>query len=218
MVDRLVLNDVQLDALQEISNIGASHAATALSQMVNRDIQIGIPKVKVVQLEESITLLRDEEEIAGVYLKISDEVPMYILLLLSKDSSLYLSSLLMGVELDPSKQILDEMDQEALKEVGNIMMTSFFNSVTELIGISMIPGPPQIAYDSPEVILESVMVRFSEVASDVVLFDSDVGDAENKSFKINMFLLPEPRSVDIILSKLGVLAHNSEIRKKRDNN
>jgi len=211
MVDRLVLNDVQLDALQEISNIGASHAATALSQMVNRDIQIGIPKVKVVPLEESITLLRDEEEIAGVYLKISDEVPMYILLLLSKDSSLYLSSLLMGVELDPSKQILDEMDQEALKEVGNIMMTSFFNSVTELIGISMIPGPPQIAYDSPEVILESVMVRFSEVASDVVLFDSDVGDAENKSFKINMFLLPEPRSVDIILSKLGVLAHNSEI-------
>ena len=211
MVDRLVLNDVQLDALQEISNIGASHAATALSQMVNRDIQIGIPTVKVVPLEESITLLRDEEEIAGVYLKISDEVPMYILLLLSKESSLYLSSLLMGVELDPSKQILDEMDQEALKEVGNIMMTSFFNSVTELIGISMIPGPPQIAYDNPEVILESVMVRFSEVASDVVLFDSDVGDAENKSFKINMFLLPEPRSVDIILSKLGVLAHNSEI-------
>lgn len=211
MVDRIVLTEVQKDALQEISNIGASHAATALSQMVNRDIHIGIPLVKVVPLEESIMILRDEEEIAGVYLKISDEIPMYILLLLSKESSLYLSSLLMGVNPDPSKQMLDEMDREALKEVGNIMMTSFFNSITELIGVSMIPGPPQIAYDSPEVILESVMVRFSEIASDVVLFDSDVGDAENKSFKINMFLLPEPRSVDILLSKLGLLANNSEI-------
>ena len=117
----------------------------------------------------------------------------------------------MGMEPDSSKESLDEMDQEALKEVGNIMMTSFFNGVTELIGISMIPGPPQIAYDIPKVILETVITQLTDITSDVVLFDSDVGDTENKGFKIDMILLPEPKSIDIILNKLGTLSNNDEI-------
>ena len=210
-MDEIKLDDVQKDALQELANIGASHAATALSQMVNKNITIGIPKVEVVPLEKSINFINDQKEVAGVLLQISDEVPMYILLILSKESSLYLTSLLMGMELDPSKVVLNEMDQEALKEVGNIMMTSFFNGVTELIGISMIPGPPQITYDAPEVILENVVIQLTDITSDVVLFDSDVGDSENKGFKIDMILLPEPKSIDIILNKLGTLSNNAEI-------
>ena len=205
MANTIVLTDIQRDALQEVANIGASHAATALSQMVNRNIQIGIPRVAVVSIEQSINILSDEQEIAGIYLKLSDKVPMYILLLLSKNSSLYLSSLLMGIEPDPSKEYLDDMDQEALKEVGNIMMTSFFNSLTNLLGVTMIPGPPQIAYDSPKVILESVIVKLTDVTSDVVYFDSDVGDMDNEGFKINMFLLPEPQSIDLILGRLGMI-------------
>ena len=130
---------------------------------------------------------------------------MYILLLLSKSSSMYLSSLLMGMEPDPAKDVLDDMDQEALKEVGNIMMTSFFNSLTNLLGVTMIPGPPQLAYDSPQVILESVVTKLMDITSDVVFFDSDVGDIDNKGFKINMFLLPEPKSVDLILRRLGMI-------------
>ena len=211
MATNIILNELQKDALQELANIGASHAATALSQMVNKDIRIGIPKVEVVPLEKSINFINDQKEVAGVLLQISDEVPMYILLILSKESSLYLTSLLMGMELDPSKVVLNEMDQEALKEVGNIMMTSFFNGVTELIGISMIPGPPQITYDAPEIILENVLIQLTDLTSDVVLFDSDVGDLDNKGFKIDMLLLPEPKSIDIILNKLGALSNNSEI-------
>lgn len=162
-------------------------------------------------IEQSITIMGDEEEIAGVFLKISDQVPMYILLLLSKESSLYLTGLLLGVKPDPSKEHLEEMDYEALKEVGNIMMTSFFDSVTNLIGISMIPSPPQIAFDAPEVILESVMVQISEITEDVMVFDSDVGDEQQKRFKINMCLLPEPSSVDIILEKLGMVTQQSTV-------
>jgi len=211
MKTKIVLNELQKDALQELANIGASHAATALSQMVNKNITIGIPKVEVVPLDQSINFINDKKEVAGVLLQISDEVPMYILLIVSKESSLYLTSLLMGMELDPSKESLNEMDQEALKEVGNIMMTSFFNGVTELIGISMIPGPPQIAYDIPKVILETVLTQLTDITSDVVLFDSDVGDTDNKGFKIDMLLLPEPKSIDIILNKLGTLSNNTEI-------
>ncbi|RLF57712.1 MAG: hypothetical protein DRN27_07210 [Thermoplasmata archaeon] len=211
METKIVLNELQKDALQELANIGASHAATALSQMVNKNITIGIPKVEVVPLDQSINFINDKKEVAGVLLQISNEVPMYILLIVSKESSLYLTSLLMGMEPDSSKESLDEMDQEALKEVGNIMMTSFFNGVTELIGISMIPGPPQIAYDIPKVILETVITQLTDITSDVVLFDSDVGDTENKGFKIDMILLPEPKSIDIILNKLGTLSNNDEI-------
>ena len=54
MANTIVLTDVQRDALQEVANIGASHAATALSQMVNRDIRIGIPSVEVISLDNPL--------------------------------------------------------------------------------------------------------------------------------------------------------------------
>jgi len=56
MMETITLNEMQRDALQEVANIGASHAATALSQMVNKPIQVGIPRIDVVPIEKVLRL------------------------------------------------------------------------------------------------------------------------------------------------------------------
>ena len=144
-METIQLQDDQKDAMQEVINIGASHAATALSQMVNKEIKIGIPNIKIIPIEETVECVQCEEVIAGVFLKITGELPTHVLMLIGFESALQLSNLLLGSEPDLYKGDLDEMEQSAIKEVGNIIMSSFFDSVTELIGISMIPGPPAIA-------------------------------------------------------------------------
>jgi len=203
-MEKIVINEDQRDALQEVANIGASHAATSLSQMVNKEIRIGIPKVKVISIGETAESVKDKDVVAGILLEISNEVPMSILLLISKESAFSLAHMLMETEPDPNQEVLSEIEQSSLMEVSNVMMSSFFDSITELIGISMIPGPPNFAYDIPEAVMDFVLIKIGETANEVLIFNCDIGEKDKERFEVNMFLLPKPKSVKIILEKLGL--------------
>src|SRR3989449_3125985 len=50
MEDVRDLKELQIDALREVANIGAGHAATALSQLTNRKIMISVPQINIVRL------------------------------------------------------------------------------------------------------------------------------------------------------------------------
>ena len=65
------LKELQLDALREVENIGAGHAATALSQMTNRRIMISVPKISVTRLEDVADLLGDSR-VGGATVEIRD--------------------------------------------------------------------------------------------------------------------------------------------------
>ena len=45
------LKAIQRDALKEVANIGAGHAATALSQMIGGTIMISVPTINISRLE-----------------------------------------------------------------------------------------------------------------------------------------------------------------------
>ena len=68
MEDARGLKDLQLDALREVANIGAGHAATALSQMTNRTIMISVPEVNVRPLEEVADLLGAPDSVVAAVL------------------------------------------------------------------------------------------------------------------------------------------------------
>lgn len=74
-MQKIVLNDSEKDALQELANIGAGHASTALSQMINKDVKMGIPKVEVISINDVSQHIESEKVVVGVFLKISDEIP-----------------------------------------------------------------------------------------------------------------------------------------------
>ena len=203
-MQEIILSDLQKDALQEVANIGVAHAATALSKMVNKEIDMGIPHVDLIPLEKTIDCVKNEEVVVAVFLKISNELPCYSLLLISKESAFALSDALMGNTPDPSKQTLSEMDESALKEVGNVMMCAFFDSLAELLQITLIPGPPAFAYDMPAAVLDYVLIQIGQVADQVLVFNTDVKTSKDQDFNINIFLVPEPQSIQIILNKLGM--------------
>src|SRR5256885_8452435 len=68
MEDVRDLKELQIDALREVANIGAGHAATALSQMTNRRIMISVPKISVTRLEDVADLLGDANEVVAAIL------------------------------------------------------------------------------------------------------------------------------------------------------
>ena len=203
MMETITLNEMQRDALQEVANIGASHAATSLSKMVNKPIQVGIPRIDVVPIEKSIEAVPQTDPVIGVFLQMSQETPLYVMVLLSKQSAFYLANLLLN-QPEETRDNFSEMEESALMEVSNVMMSSFFDSITQLINVPMIPGPPVIAFDMPSAILDYALIKVGSVANQVLLFETAVSEEGINTFDVNMFLIPEPQTIDLILEKLGM--------------
>src|SRR5690625_616218 len=57
------LSRLQLDALREVASIGAGHAATALSSLTGRRINVEVPRLQVIELEEVPHLLGAAREL-----------------------------------------------------------------------------------------------------------------------------------------------------------
>src|SRR2546428_3157405 len=68
MEDVRDLKELQIDALREVANIGAGHAATALSQLTNRKIMISVPQINIVRLEEVPDLLGNPQDVVAAVL------------------------------------------------------------------------------------------------------------------------------------------------------
>src|SRR5258705_3712971 len=68
MEDVRDLKALQIDALREVANIGAGHAATALSQMTNRRIMISVPEINIARLEEVPNILGDPQAVVAAVL------------------------------------------------------------------------------------------------------------------------------------------------------
>jgi chemotaxis protein CheC len=203
-MEEIIVSELQKDALQEVANIGASHAATALSQMVQRSIKIAVPKIDIVPLEHTMDGYKNEETIVAIFLKISNEIPSYALLILTKKSAFALADILLQQQPDATKTEFSDMEKSALEEVGNITMCAFFDSIAEMLHIPIVPGPPAFAYDMPSAVMDYILIQIGAVADKIFVFDTVVADEKEGAFGISLFLVPEPKSVHIILEKLGM--------------
>ena len=118
----------QLDALREIGNVGAGNAATALSQVLNKKIDMNVPKVSLIPIEEVPDLVGGPDSlIVAIFLRVYGKAPGNILFLMPKKNAFFLVDDLMGRP-HGTTQTLDAMDESALKEIGNILTGSYLNS------------------------------------------------------------------------------------------
>ena len=88
MVDIRDLGEKELDALREVANIGAGHAATALSQMVNCRVMISVPKISLASVDHLPNLQGDaDDDVVAVLMHMLGDLTGRTLLLLSKDNA-----------------------------------------------------------------------------------------------------------------------------------
>ena len=88
MSDEIKLSPAQLDALREIGNIGAGNSATALSQIINRRIDMNVPRVSMVPLDQVPDLVGGPDAIVvGIFLRVYGKAPGNILFLLPQRSA-----------------------------------------------------------------------------------------------------------------------------------
>src|SRR3990172_12245360 len=145
MTDIKTLTDFQTDALKEVGNIGIGHATTSLSQMVNKQVGISLPDLKLIPLLNVPALVKNEDPVIGIILELKGEAKGFLLLLLSKTTAKMLIKLVLGTA--DEKKGFDEMETSVLRELGNIMGGTYITALSNFLSISIGLSTPSDVYD-----------------------------------------------------------------------
>ena len=204
MEDLLSLKVLQIDALREVANIGAGHAATALSQMVGETIMITVPTINIARLEEVPVQMADPDEpVAAVLMHMMGDLTGRTLLVFPKRTAVRLASRLL--KKTQSEQALSEMGESAIKEAGNILSSAYMNALSDFMGMLLLPSPPSLAVDMSEAVLTSTYLQFGTDRDYVVCVESEfVIDDESEPLRGFFLLLPDAASLTAILKAVRV--------------
>lgn len=204
-MDITALSTLQLDALREAGNIGAGHAATALSKLLRQRILMAVPKASVLPLSDVNVMVGGPDTLVwAIYLQIEGQVNGHMLFLLPYDHATLLVDLVMGYPLGKTPEI-DEMGTSILGEVGNVLTASYLVALGGLTKLDMQVSVPHLASDMVGAVLDAVVAELA-VASDRVLALETEFSAENGGpLKGFMFMLPTPDSLETLLQGMGMM-------------
>lgn len=204
MDDYFTLSSVQLDALREVGNIGAGNAATALSQMLNKRVEMTVPEVKILPFSRvAATIGGADTYVAGIFLRITGSAPGSILFLLPLADARYLIAALLKKTRQDDPFCFDELECSALTELGNIMTGSFLNALGMFTSLQYTPTVPALCMDMVGAILGSVLQSLGMVSDSVLFIKTDFRYQGNHGVGY-LYFLPDAEALKKILESLGV--------------
>ena len=205
MEDIRSLKANQLDALREVANIGAGHAATALSTMTGGTIMISVPTINIARLEEVPPQISGPEEpVAAVLMNMLGDLTGRTLLVFPKPTAMRLSELMLRRPEGSSKD-LGELEQSAIKEAGNILSGAYMNALSDFMGLMLLPSPPSLAIDMSTAVLTTAYLQFGSDKDYVFCVESEFYMKDIEEHLRGFFLLlPDMASLQAILRAIRV--------------
>lgn len=195
------MEEQYFDVLKEIGNIGAGNATTALSQMLGSKVDMKVPQVKLLEFKDVGTTMGGEDQIvAGIYLVVEGDITGSIMFMQKKESAKVMVSKLMG-GMPSEGEDFSEMEQSALKEIGNIITGAYLNSLSTLTGLKIFPSVPDLCIDMAGALLSVPAIEFGTIGDKLLLIQTDfTDDVELSGYFV---LVPDEESYGKIMKSLG---------------
>ena len=198
------LSTVAIDCLREIGNIGSGSAASYLSEMLGKPIEMKVPNVCVLEYQQIIdTMGGPEKVITGILVRLQGDIKgMMMFLLEDSFAQVVLSTFMSAENVQVTK--LDDMQLSVITEMGNIMAGSYLRALGTLTGLTIDMSIPSMTVDMLGAIMSVPIIEFSQVG-DKVLFIDDGFAIDGVDIKSNIILIPEMESLETLMKKLGVM-------------
>jgi len=198
------LSPERIDALKEVANIGAGHAATALSLMTGARIMIDVPTVNVAPLDELIPGIADaNSQIVSVVMDMRGSLRGHTLLALPLSTGRRLADLMLRRE-RRAGGVLDMLEESALKEAGNILGGAYMTALSEFLGMTLLPSPPRLSVGTTEVVMEEHRKQASSAAAACCVETEFTFEEIGERFRGFFLLLPDAESFDAIFRAVRV--------------
>jgi chemotaxis protein CheC len=197
------LKELQLDALKEVANIGAGHAATALSQLTDRRIMISVPEVNVRPLEDVPDLLGSADDvIAAILMHMMGDLTGRTLVLFPEPSARVLCDMLFRRAPGTTGEF-GPMEQSGLKEAGNILASAYMNALSDFMGMMLVPSVPSLTIDLSGAILTTAYLNFGHDRDYVFCVETAFRvDGSEDALSGHFLLLPDLPSLRAIFDAI----------------
>jgi|SRR5271157_430976 len=198
-------NEVSLDTaiLQEIGNIGAGHAATSLSEMVQQRIEIDVPTIRSMQTHLVPKFYsRHDKPTTAICMQLDGELECDILLLFEKEEAKKIASIL-SMATSPDN-VSPEMETSAMQELANIMIGAFLSAISDFTGIKLIPNPPQLTVDRFDSIIDNFLIKQSMSSDIAIIFDTQFKQTGGAASG-NLIIFPSRKLQETLIEKANQL-------------
>ncbi len=202
MVDAQKLTALERDALREVANIGAGHAATALSQMTGRKIMIDVPEVSVRRLEDAAELVGPPDSIvAAVLMHMMGDLTGRTLLVFPENCARGLCRILL--RRDDVAEVFTEMERSTITETGNILCSAYLNALSDFMGMMLVPSVPALVIDQSGAVLTTAYLNFGHARDHVICVETAFRvDGSSDKLYGQFILMPDVASLTAIFDAI----------------
>lgn len=199
------LNSIHMDVLKEVGNIGSGNASTALSSMINQQVLIEMPTVKLLGFQEAIETVGEPDSIiTGIMVRLHGDIEGMILFLIEQNFAQLVINTFFG-EREVKLLELSEDEISALSEIGNIMASSYVSAIAQLANLTINVKAPDFTVDMLGAVMSVPAIEFGEMGEKMLSIQKTL-IIDNIHIKANMMLIPTVDSLKILLNRLGVEA------------
>ena len=203
------ITSLHLDVLKEIGNIGAAHAATALSDLLHKKIDMQVPNVSMVSFEEMMEISGGAENVVvGIFLRIEGDIEGSMFFILPiEQANHFIRPLIHEPSFNFSNPPVSELGLSAMQEMGNILSGSYLSALSDFTGLKIYPTVPGLSIDMFGAIISIGLIELSQVSDHVIVINTTIFDEENENVESvhgHFFLLPDPDSFVTMFNALGV--------------
>ena len=197
------LNEMHVSVLSEIGNIGCGNAATALAQMLDRQVDMSTPEVGITNYNEAYEKLGGPETVmVGLVLTLKGDMNGMLMFLLPGDTACEIINIMAYTELKDWTEI-DEMGFSAISEMANILSASFANAIADMAGMTIDISPPSFAVDMLGALLSLPASYYAQIG-DLFMYIKNELDISGKKTPANILLLPDVESLNKLMAALGI--------------
>ncbi len=203
-----LVGEQQIDTFQELGNIGAGNAATALSSVLQMKVNMSLPRAKIVSFNDIVNILNGPENlVAGVLVTMSGDLKGYVLMILELKDALEMAETALQsgqtVSDPPQIEMMSDLHRSTLEEIANMLCGAYLAAVGSMTGLRIGVSVPQLAVDMVGAILSIALVEYGNIGDSVLFLQTDFSD-ENKKMTGHFFLISEFESYRILMKSLGM--------------
>ncbi len=198
MAERQSTLNEDMQACTALVSEGSANAINGLSQMIGQEIQVTSLSAREVPVNETPDLVGGWEAITiGVYLAVTGSATGHMFMVYKPETAMALADLLLGEPPGTTKN-LDEMEESALGEVGNIMGSFFLNALSDATNSSFLPSPPAVMMDMAGAILDVALADIIQ-ESDHALVVETCFRTEDRKIEGTLLIMPSPDLLRVLL-------------------
>lgn len=199
---------LHMDTIREIGNIGTGNAATALSKLIGRMVDMDVPVAELVPIYDVADHYGSPETpVCAVLVRTEEEFGCTLMFIIGEEKATLLADLIIPMDLSGmDEELRTQIRDSALAEQGNIILSAFLNALAQLTGWVLPASTPSVAHDMLGSLMNIVASMFGVMGDSAMLVKTSLHIKDlDEDLGGTVIMVPDPGALEILLKRLGVL-------------